>query len=116
MAHGQKGEYDQAIADYTEAIRLDPKYAGRIATGARLSEKGEYDKAIADYTEAIRLKSERCRVYLLPWRCLPDKGEYDKAIADYTEAIRLDPKMPRRIATGAGPTTRRATKTRPSPT
>src|SRR5229473_2079324 len=26
-AHYGKGEYDRAVADYSEAIRLDPKYA-----------------------------------------------------------------------------------------
>ena len=32
-AYINKGDYDRAIADYTEAIRLDPKYA--IAYGNR---------------------------------------------------------------------------------
>ena len=27
LGHYAKGEYDRAIADYTEAIRLDPKLA-----------------------------------------------------------------------------------------
>jgi Flp pilus assembly protein TadD len=55
-AHLNKGDIDQAIADYTEAIRLDPydaeAYNGR---GFAYGSKGEYDRAIADYTEAIRL-------------------------------------------------------------
>ena len=49
-------EYDKAIADFGEAIRLDPKradaYVGRA--GAHES-KGEYDEAVADCSEAIRL-------------------------------------------------------------
>jgi tetratricopeptide (TPR) repeat protein len=56
MAWRVKKEYDKAIADYDEAIRLDPKYA--IAFNNRGSAwliKKEYDKAIADYDEAIRL-------------------------------------------------------------
>jgi len=28
-SYAEKGDYDKAIADYTEAIRLDPKYAPR---------------------------------------------------------------------------------------
>ena len=51
-----KGENDKAIADYTEAIRLDPKdpiaYSSR---GGAWYNKGENDKAIADCTEANRL-------------------------------------------------------------
>ena len=51
-----KHDFDRAIADFTEAIRLDPNpdlaYQWR---GDAYSDKGEYDKAIADYTESIRL-------------------------------------------------------------
>ena len=51
-----KGEYDKAIADYNEAIRLDPLDAhAYYRRGVAWTLKDEYDKAIADYTEAIRL-------------------------------------------------------------
>ena len=49
-----KGDFDGAIAAYTEAIRLNPQnaqsYSGR---GLAYLRKGEWDKAIADFTEAI---------------------------------------------------------------
>jgi tetratricopeptide (TPR) repeat protein len=51
-----KHEFDKALSEYDEAIRLDPKngmaYSGR---GAASTEKGEFDKAIASFDEAIRL-------------------------------------------------------------
>ena len=50
-----KKEYDKAIADYTEAIRLDPKNARAYTNRGGLGRQEEYDKAIADFTEAIRL-------------------------------------------------------------
>jgi formylglycine-generating enzyme required for sulfatase activity len=53
----EKGEYDKAIADCTEAIRLDPKHVEAYHNrGVAYWNKGEYDKAIADFTEAIRLE------------------------------------------------------------
>ena len=93
MAYGNKGEYDKAIADYTEAIRLDPKYA-----------KAYYNRGWA-YGEQGRATTRRLPTTPRPsgsTRSMPvayydrgnayaEKGEYDKAIADYTEAIRLDP-------------------------
>ena len=49
--------YDKAIADYGEAIRLEPKFAWASNNrGLAWSAKGVYDKAIADYGEAIRLE------------------------------------------------------------
>ena len=90
-AYVNKDENDKAIADCTEAIRLNPKDAlayGNRAT-ARLR-KGDDDKAIADCTEAIRLNRKDASVYSNRGRYL-NKGENDKAIADCTEAIRFDP-------------------------
>ena len=47
---------DKAIADYTEAIRLNPKdAAAHCDRGRAYADKGDLDKANADYTEAIRL-------------------------------------------------------------
>ncbi len=84
---------DLAIAEYTEAIRLNPNNAKYYsARGYSYSRKDERDSTIADYTEAIRLEPknaeyycERGHVYRI-W-----KEDYDKAIADYTEAIRIEP-------------------------
>jgi len=89
----QSGATDKVIADCTEAIRLDPKYAGAYnIRGWAYARKGEYDKAIADCTEAIRLDPEFAGAYNERGVTYFYKHEYDKAIADCTEAIRLDPK------------------------
>jgi len=50
------GQYDRAIADYSEAIRLDPNYAKAFNNrGDAYRDKGEYDRATADYNQAIGL-------------------------------------------------------------
>jgi tetratricopeptide (TPR) repeat protein len=87
-----KGELDKAIADFTQAIRLDPKASDPYSDrGVAWYLKGEYDKAIADCSEAIRLNPKDEMAFGnrgLTWSC---KGEYDKAIADYNKVICLDP-------------------------
>ncbi len=45
-----KGDYDRAIADFTEAIRLDPKLGSAFSNrGLAYEKKGGFDRAIADF-------------------------------------------------------------------
>jgi tetratricopeptide (TPR) repeat protein len=89
----EKGEYDKAIAAYTDAIRLDPKYEPAYALrGIAWGKKGEYDKAIADFNEAVRLNPNNPNDYGARGMAWLEKGQYDKAIADCNDAIRLNSK------------------------
>ena len=92
LMHSSRGEYEEAIADYTEAIRLDPTYAMAYRSrGVAHHHLGEFEEAISDYTEAIRLDPDYAMAYYDRGIARADLGEYEEAIADYTEAIRLDP-------------------------
>jgi tetratricopeptide (TPR) repeat protein len=85
-------DYDRAIVDYTEAIRLDPKYAlAQNNRGNAYKAKGDYDSAIADYTETIRLDPEDALAYFKRGNAHEAKKDYGRAIADFTEAIELNP-------------------------
>ena len=88
-----KGDYDRAIADYTEAIRLDPKldYAF-FRRGVAYSQKKEHDRAIADYSQVVRLNPKRAPAYVRRGYAYHSKGDYDRAIADYDQAIRINPR------------------------
>ena len=86
-------DYAKKIADYTKAIRLDPKDATAYYNRGNLWEaKGDYDKAIADYNEALQLDPKYAYAYNSRGNVWKAKGDYDKAIADYNKALRLDPK------------------------
>ena len=59
-----KGEFDNAIIDYTEAIRLKPSdFSAYMNRGTSYQDRRDYDKAIADYTEAIRLDPKAAVAY-----------------------------------------------------
>ncbi len=89
-----KGEYDRVIADYDQAIRLDPKYAAAYCSrGAAYDSKDDYDRAIADYDQAIRLDPKDAHAYYMRGAAYDCKDDYDRAIADYGQAIRVDPKI-----------------------
>jgi tetratricopeptide (TPR) repeat protein len=83
-----KSERDKAIADFTEAIRLDPERSGSyFSRGLCYNTKGDYDTAIADFNKAIRLSPDNSVRYESRGEAYLNKGDYDKAIADFSEAI-----------------------------
>jgi tetratricopeptide (TPR) repeat protein len=91
-AYFDKSDYDRAIADFNEAIRLDPKYAlAFYQRGNAYGRKGDPDRAIADLDEAIRLNPQHADSFVDRGNAYLRKGNQDRAIADYTEAIRLYP-------------------------
>jgi len=86
-------DFDRATMCFTEAIRLDPKYAEAYCNRGRVhGSKGEYDRAIADFTEAARLNPDVADAFYCRGLAYAQKGDLDKAIADLSEAIRLNPK------------------------
>ena len=92
LAYRAKGELDRAIADYSEAIRLDPRYADAYYNRAiAFKAKGDLDRAIADYNEAIRLNPRDALAYNNRGIAYQAKGDFAGAIIEYDEAIRLDP-------------------------
>jgi tetratricopeptide (TPR) repeat protein len=93
--HEQDQQLDLALADYTQALGLDPKLARAWRDRGWVHlRKGMADRALADYDEAVRLEpglatawSERGYVRLR-------QNEYDRALADLSRALELDGKLP----------------------
>ena len=56
-AYYDKGDYDHAIADFTQGLRIDPNFAWMYYNnrGNAYRNKGDYDRAIADFEAALRV-------------------------------------------------------------
>jgi tetratricopeptide (TPR) repeat protein len=85
-------DYDRAIAECSESIRIMPGYVFAYTCRANsYNEKGDNDRAIADLSEAIRIKPQYAIALRNRGLRYYDKRDYNRAIADYTEAIRINP-------------------------
>jgi tetratricopeptide (TPR) repeat protein len=78
--HG-KNDYDRAIADYIEAIKIDSNDATAYYNrGLAYHAKGDTERAIADYSAAIKLDPKYESALEADFRAL-DAVAYDKLIA-----------------------------------
>jgi tetratricopeptide (TPR) repeat protein len=89
--HLSQRNYDRAIDDYNEAIRLDPTYAiGFNNRGLAYQRKGQIDRAIEDYDEAIRLNPAYALAFANRATARQIKGRLDLAIEDSDKAIGIN--------------------------
>jgi tetratricopeptide (TPR) repeat protein len=87
-----KGQTDEAIRQYQEAIRVKPGYAdAHNNLGNALLKNGQPNDAIRQFQEAIRLKPDYPEAYNNLGNALIKKGQPGEAIGRYQEAIRLKP-------------------------
>jgi tetratricopeptide (TPR) repeat protein len=93
-AYYAKKDYDRAIADYGEAIRLDNIAKAFDNRGRAYDDKKDYDRAIADCSEAIRLDPNFAMAFNNRGNAYNDKNDYDRAIADYNFAYCEGFRMP----------------------
>ena len=85
-------DFDGAIAESREAMRLKPNFADAHGLlGLALEQKGDLDGAIAQYREAIRLRPDFAETHYDLGLTLGKKRDLDGAIAEYRGAIRLKP-------------------------
>ena len=88
----RQGKLDEAIAEYREAIRLQPDdHIGHYNLGDILRSQGKLDEAIAEYREAIRLQPDYAYAHSNLGLALLAQGKVDEAIAAHREALRLNP-------------------------
>jgi len=83
---------DQAIADISEAIRLEPTRPGNFyVRGNHWTRKNDYHRAILDYNDAVRLNPRHTLALVARGENYEKLGELAKAFADYQTALDINP-------------------------
>lgn len=85
---------EQALADYTEAIKLDPHPAYYSGRGKIYLKLGQKERALADLSTAVRVGQNTVDdhySYYSRGEAYKELGQYELAIADFTEIMRVLP-------------------------
>lgn len=99
VAYSELGDYDRAIQDYAQALKLVPgdptaiknmriAHIRRATSETRL---GEQDQALADYDRAVELDPSHPLAYLRRGQLQLERGNAAAALTDLTRAQALDP-------------------------
>ncbi len=99
VAHGEAGNFDPAIADYSQALALRPDDSttirnlrvAHVRRGELEFASGAYDAAVADFGEAIALEPEHHLAYQRRGEVYTELGLLDRAIVDLEQAVMLSP-------------------------
>jgi len=91
-AYFEQHQWDEAVAEYSEAIKLDPELARAYSKrGWTYTMLGKLDLALADLDKAIELDPGLVEAYSHRAAVHHSQGQWDLAIADLNKAIELDP-------------------------
>jgi|UPI00037B9A22 serine/threonine protein kinase/predicted TPR repeat methyltransferase len=92
-ARYQLGDIKAAIADYSQAIQVDPNYSLAYYNRAEVSyyDLGDKQAALADYSQAIRLNPQNAAAFLTRGNIRYDLNEKQAAVEDYTQVININP-------------------------
>ncbi|MCB9855171.1 MAG: protein kinase [Phycisphaerales bacterium] len=101
LVHGQRGSalaqlnrFAEAIAAFTEAIRLDPRnvhwWYDRAAARAH---SGDFDAALGDAAQALLLDPEYAFAYVAQGKSLAGLRKFDAARAAFNQAAELMPEL-----------------------
>ncbi|MFC1864332.1 fused MFS/spermidine synthase [Chloroflexota bacterium] len=86
-----EGELKEAVAEYDEAIRLNPYLAEAYYNRGNTYQKmGQFQRALNDYDEAIRLDPQDNTAYNNRGNTYTGLGQFQRAIQDFDQAIDLN--------------------------
>jgi len=97
-AYKKLEQYEGAVGDYGEAIRLEPYYARAFLNrGIAYRHLNRDDLAIQDYDRAIAIREDYSQAYYQRGYSYCNLRQYKRAIEDLTRAIQLAPGFTRAV-------------------
>ena len=88
------GHLQEAIADFTTAIKLGQEYAKAYSNrGVANHKSGNYKSAIADYDRAIEINPQDAFAYNNRGNTKDELRDYKSAIADFDRALEINPQL-----------------------
>jgi tetratricopeptide (TPR) repeat protein len=91
-AYFSEMQYERAIQDFSEVIRLDPQGPNGFYNRAlAYKNKSQYDSAIQDFDQVIKLNPNSAEAFNSRGEAYQLKRQGDRAIQDFDQAIRLNP-------------------------
>lgn len=93
VAYFELKNYENALLDYDQAIKLNPDFYKPYYNRAKLkTARGETEAALKDFSEAIRRAPDSSDIYLDRGQLFATSGNLTSALSDFNQAIQLDPK------------------------
>lgn len=90
IAYYRQDQYNQAITNYTQALKINQNIHAYINRGIAYHRVGKYELAIADYNKALSINSNSVDAYINRGITYRRQGKYKLAIADFNKAISID--------------------------
>jgi len=93
FAQQARGDYKEAIADYTKMLEIVPECAEAFANRAYVlaMQQRDFDKALEDWSSALNINPKMKTVFNDRGYLRLRQGDVERALADFDRAVESDP-------------------------
>ncbi len=95
LSYSKLKQYDQALLDFNESIKLNPKNSNAyLEKGNLFQSMTKFDNAIEEYSSAIALSPDRfVLAYTSRSKAYIAKGDYESAVKDLKKCLSINAKL-----------------------